>query len=348
MTGFENMLDEKHKIELERNRPENRKKRMQENVPLCYPLAIAVELSSDCNSNCYMCPRKNMFRASGVMELDLFKKIIDELVENKVILRKIFLHWMGEPLMNENFDRMINYAREKNIAEMTVIASNLIALDENKARRLINSQLDELFVSLDAVRPETYARIRGNAAGLKEVEKNLLRLIELKKEMKSSLPYLRLKILKSDLNRDEISEFRQKWGEMVDEIYVEEDINTWNGTNKDVNQNIETDTQYRENVKNIERRWPCDRLWYQVAISQDGFVTPCIADWNGLGFIGNIQNQTIFEIWNSPEMVEMRRKHLDNEYNNLPMCKDCRRWIFRNMEDWFIKNRGEALAVCKK
>jgi len=341
-------MDAKHKIEYEKNKSENRKKRLQDSLPTPYPFAIAVEFSSDCNSNCFMCPRKDLTRPTGKMKLSLFKKIINELSENKVLLRKIFLYWMGEPLLNENFDKMINYTREKNVAEMIVMATNAIALDEEKAKRLIDSQLDELYISLDAARPETYARIRGNAATLPLVEKNILGSVKLKKQLGASLPYIRLKFLKTDLNKDEIGEFKKKWEKVVDEIYVEEDLNAWNGLSEAVNKNIAKDAQYKVNLAKAQKRWPCDRLWYLMAISHDGLVTPCTVDWNGLGFIGDVKKKTIFEIWNSDKLVEMRRKQLDGEYNDLSMCKNCQRWVLRNMGDWLIRHRKLALSINKK
>jgi len=337
------MLDQKHKIEYEKDKPEKRAKRLQDSLPLRYPFAIAIELSSDCNSNCYMCPRKNLTRAEGKMEFGLFKKIIDELYKNKVVLRKLFLHWMGEPLLNGNFDKMIAYARENGIAEMIVMASNLIALDEDKAKRLIDSGLDELFVSLDAVRQETYDKIKGNSATLKIVEDGIYRLVETRKKMNASLPYIKLKILKSDVNKNEIEEFKEKWSPVVDEIYVEEDLNAWNGTNEDVNKNIKNDPLYTQKIKLEIERWPCDRLWYQLAISQDGLVSPCIADWNGIGFIGSVKEMTIHDIWNSPELKEMRRKQVEGEYDKLKMCKDCQRWQFTDLKNWLSKNRDKAL-----
>jgi len=340
-------LDEKHKIEYEKNKPENRTRRLQEGLPLPYPLSIAVEISASCNANCFMCPRKNLSREVGNMDMALFTKIIDELYDNKVLLRKIFLHWMGEPLLNPNFDKMIAYAREKNIAEMVVIASNAIALNEEKAVRLINSGLEELFISLDAINQDTYEKIRGKSISIKVIEDNILRLIDFKKKMNSSLPYIRIKILESDINKAEIDDFKKKWTPIVDEVYVEKDINTWNATNESVNKAVGQDSFYKKNVEGKVRRWPCDRIWYELAISQDGFVTPCIADWNGLGFIGNVKEKSIFEIWNSPELMEVRRKHLDEECGKLPMCKDCMRWISRNMGDWLVKNREKALAVHK-
>lgn len=340
-------MDLKHKIEYEKDKPESRNARLQEGIPFPYPLAVSLELSARCNANCYMCPRKNLSRAVGDMEFSLFQKIIDELAENKVMLRKLFLYWMGEPLLNKNFDKMIIYAREKNIAEMIVMASNIIALDEEKAKRLINSQLDELFVSLDALKQETYEKIRGKGISLKLIENNLLRLIDLKKKLNSQLPYIRLKILKSDVNKDEIEDFKKKWSPIVDEVFVEDDINAWDGSNENINKIVGEDSCFKENLKGQTQRWPCDRLWYQILISQDGFVTPCVADWNGSGFIGNAKEKSIFEIWNSPELVEMRRKHLDGEFDKIAMCKNCKRWIFRNMGDWLIKHRGKALAVCK-
>jgi radical SAM protein with 4Fe4S-binding SPASM domain len=292
-----------------------------------------------------MCPRRDMSREIGNMDFSIFKKIIDELAENEIVLRKIFFHWMGEPLLNENFDKMIIYAKEKDVAEMLVMASNIIALDEDKAVRLIKSGLDELFVSLDALNPETYAKIKGHDKDLKLIESNLIQLINLRDDMNSSLPYVRIKILKSETNESEIDEFKTKWEPLVNEVYVEEDLNAWDGTNERVNQEIGSDEYYKEILDGKTKRWPCNRLWYQVAVSQDGYVTPCIADWNGNGFLGNIKNNSLFKLWNSRELVEMRRHHLENTYSDLTMCKNCNRWIFRHMENWLIENSEKALAT---
>lgn len=337
-------MDEKHKQEYIKNLPENRDRRLQDSLPTPYPFAIAIEITNDCNSNCFMCPRADMKRAKGNMSLEFFKKIIDELVENKVKLRKLFPYWMGEPLLNENFDKMINYAREKDIAEMIVLASNAISLDEDKAKRLIECKLDELFISLDAYTEETYRKIKGEVCTLKKVEENIKTMLRAKKEMNSSLPYVRLKFLKSAVNAKDAELFKQKWEPLVDEVYVEEDFNAWNGTNKRVNNNFD------ENIVNKNmpgNRWPCDRLWYQVSISQDGLVTPCIADWSGLGFIGDLKKKSLFEIWNSPEIIEMRKKQIEGRYDELPMCAKCNRWTHRNMGQWMIDNKERALSVCK-
>lgn len=342
------MIDEKHRIEFEKNKTGNRHKRLQEGVPLCYPLAINIELSNDCNSECYMCPRKDLSRSIGKMEFSLFKKVIDELAHNGILLRKLFLYWMGEPLLNENFDKMIAYAKEKNIAEIIVMGSNIIALDKEKAERLIKAELDEIFVSLDAIRPETYTKIKGHDKHLSLIESNLVQLVEMKKKMGATLPYIRLKFLKNELNKDDVEDFKNKWGSIVEEVYIEEDLNAWNGANDKVNKEIIKDKYYKDLIKDKIKRWPCNRLWYQVAISHDGFVSPCSADWDGAGFLGNIKEKSLFELWNSAQMVEMRRKHLDARYSELRMCKDCNRWIFRHMEDWFLKNSEKALAVCWK
>jgi len=341
-------MDKKHLEELEKNKIKNRWKRLQEGLPLPYPLAIALELSNNCNSNCYMCPRKDLTRPIGDMEFNLFKKIIDELSDNKIKLRKLFLHWLGEPLLNENFDKMIAYAEEKDIADIVVMASNIIALDKEKSIRLIESGLDELFVSLDAINPKTYDKIKGNSEDLKIIETNLCRLIELREEMNSELPYIRLKFLKNELNKNDEADFKKKWEPIVDEVYIEEELNTWNGNNETVNNSVTSDEIYKENTKEKEERWPCDRLWYQMAISVDGKVTPCIADWDGVGFIGDVNKDSIFNIWNCDALVEMRRKQLDGDYENLSMCRDCNRWIFRHMKDWLINNREKALAIRKK
>ena len=69
---------------------------------------------------------------------------------------------------------------------------------------------------------------------------------------------------------------------------------------------------------------PCDKPWQQIAIEHDGEVVLCSLDYKHQVKIGNINDNTIEEIWNN----EMMRKYRDGQNNkeklcNLDLCKDC-------------------------
>ena len=47
-----------------------------------FPSVVLIDNISYCNLKCSMCFHKNMKRKAGIMEWDLYKKIIDEIAEN--------------------------------------------------------------------------------------------------------------------------------------------------------------------------------------------------------------------------------------------------------------------------
>ena len=39
---------------------------------------------------------------------------------------------------------------------------------------------------------------------------------------------------------------------------------------------------------------------------------------------GNVRDQSLYEIWNSPRMVAHRRRYLNHDFKGLPLCETCR------------------------
>ena len=44
-----------------------------------FPPEVWIENTNHCNASCVMCPRESHFREKGIMNIDLYKKIIQEL-----------------------------------------------------------------------------------------------------------------------------------------------------------------------------------------------------------------------------------------------------------------------------
>ena len=52
-------------------------------------------------------------------------------------------------------------------------------------------------------------------------------------------------------------------------------------------------------------------------------VNPCDTDYKSLLSYGNVNNNTISEIWNSPEYSKLKKTHLDGNRNKLIPCDRC-------------------------
>jgi len=320
-----------------------RRKRLQSRVPMEFPMVINIELTNRCTENCMWCPRDGMERQLGFMDFSLFKKIVDEAGQYPR-LRKLFVHWMGEPLLHPDFIEFIKYASSKRVAEMILIATNGVLLTEKIMKGLIETQVDELYISIDAASPELYEKLK-NTKHFEKIKNNIEQAMELKRQMKTKLPFIRVKFLETDLNAHQTDAFKKQWNKVVDSVFIERDLSIWDGTSQKVNQNIKRMKSYLKNYGNLEARYPCDRLWYLLAIQWNGKVSPCVCDWNGENLVGNANVQTLAEIWYSEELKRYRHHHINQTYNELKLCGPCDRWGTRNMGDWLLKHKQRALAV---
>ena len=69
-----------------------------------------------------------------------------------------------------------------------------------------------------------------------------------------------------------------------------------------------------------EQKRPFERLH----ILADGSVIPCCQDWYAENLLGNIQDNTICEIWSSTQFASFR-KQLSEAYGNAPdLCRRCK------------------------
>lgn len=122
------------------------------------PIKLDIENVSRCNFACTMCavstwPHR---RRAGDMTLDQFKALIDEqhgLVEIK-------LNGLGEALMQgDDYFEMIRYARERRIWVRMTTNASLLHVRSNY-RKLIDSGVNEIDISVDGCRKETFEAIR--------------------------------------------------------------------------------------------------------------------------------------------------------------------------------------------
>ncbi len=280
-----------------------------------FPKVILIDTISYCNLKCSMCVHKEMKRKRGIMEWNLFTKIIDEIAEEDKSVR-VWMVFFGEALLLKKrkpsiFD-MISYANRKGLSDV-VLNSNANLLDEEASKKLIHSGLDAIYIGIDAFSSETYARIRVGGNYEKAVQ-NTLRLIELKKLMNSMKPQVFVQFVVMDINEKEIGHFTKFWNHRGAVVKVRPKV-SWAGmidapnlilTNKD--------------------RWPCHWAMQTMSITDTGKVVTCAVDLDAKFVAGDINHQSLKEVWNG-KLSALRRCHLEKQFHDLPEnCRDCKDW----------------------
>jgi hypothetical protein len=282
-----------------------------------WPDRMYIESTNLCNLGCIMCPtgRKEITRPKGFIDYDLFKRIVDEMAPH---VHATTLHIWGEPLMHPRIFDMIAYCRANGLR--SEISTNSTLLDERKAKKILDTGLDAIYLCLDGMRPETYEAIRVNA-DYKRTNQNIRRFIDMKIASGLKRPYINLQMIQMQKTAPEVEEFVKVWSiPGVDNINVKP-FDSWAG--QDQNISLLSTEQPVLPVK----RYPCPNLWYHVHIYWDGNLAMCDRDYNSLFPLGNVKDG-VMKAWNGPEMQELRRLHVTNQVGGVSPCNTCTEWAW--------------------
>lgn len=273
-----------------------------------YPEVFNIELTNACPMNCIMCPRKYMKRKIGFMSFDLFKKIIDQL---HGYTHAVWLHHFGESLLHPEIDKFINYAKQNKIK--TRLSINPVLLNKENINKIQN--LDYLHISLDGTNEQTYKKLRGKNADYNKAVQAIKEFLKCENK-----PYTTLAIIRMKETEKEIETFKEQWENSgIDNIEIKE-FTTWDGSVKKIQSLAsEFSEAYKKSLP-----YPCIRPWHRLTILWDGRVVPCCYDYDGKFVLGDLNTQTIKEVWNSEKTLRLREQHILNDFNGNNLCKDCK------------------------
>ena len=75
-----------------------------------------------------------------------------------------------------------------------------------------------------------------------------------------------------------------------------------------------------------QERYPCRSLWESVTINSDGKVSACCIDWKQALITGDLNKESILDLWNGEELKDLREVHREGREETLPLCSQCNYW----------------------
>ncbi|NQT90519.1 MAG: SPASM domain-containing protein [Candidatus Omnitrophica bacterium] len=262
-----------------------------------FPVHVDLESASTCNMKCPMCYRDQL-KETGQMDVDLFKKAIDECAANNLF--SIRLSWRGETLTHPQIEEMIAYATSRidNVSFLT----NAFFIDDKKIDFFIKSRLSYVAVSFDGI-DDTYEAVR-HPARFKESYEHLAALRDRKKELKSMLPQVRVCTLWPAISKDPDA-YYEKMKEVSDYVVCNPYIN------------------FKGQMK-IKPDFICQYPWERIVVAFNGDAQ-CCTGWNADDIVlGNIKDKSIHELWHSSRLNKIRRAHSEGRRMELNSCARCR------------------------
>ncbi len=288
------------------------------------PISLAIEPTTSCNLRCPECPSglRSFTRPTGMLGEEIFRKVIDELAPT---LSYLTFYFQGEPYLHPGFTDMVGHASQKNI--YTATSTNAHFLDEQQARKTIESGLDRLIISIDGTTQEAYAsyRVGGKLEKVIEGTKTLLRL---RKELRSSTPHVIFQFLVVKPNEHQVPDVYRLARELgVDQVVLKtaQIYDYKNGSGL-----IPTEDHYSRYRKHEDGTYSiknpllnqCWRMWSSCVITWDGRVVPCCFDKDAQHVLGDAGTQSFREIWNSAPYNTFRASLLKSR-SEIEMCRNC-------------------------
>lgn len=199
----------------------------------------------------------------------------------------IYFHYYGEPLLYPKLGEGISFFNNQ---ITNIVTNGKLIIDKYEE---IVGNLDTLCISIFEKDPEQ-----------KEQFDIIKKFIERKKEKK---PLTILKII-GNVNPEEYNQFNK---------YAL----------------ITRRTLFQKRIKNI--RLPslmpeygiCSDFLYKPLINRNGDLSICCRfDPNKLGVIGNLNDNSLQEIWNSKKRKKWLEYHVTGHREKISLCKDCNFW----------------------
>ena len=290
-----------------------------------------------CARRCPFCSINTMTRIDkdgnparpGMLEWGAWMKFVSECGEYGPF--GLSTYQLGEPM---NYAGRDTAGKKKDIGDIVDTAKSIGRFktvnvsthsDVTNLSRLLECDVDDLIVSLDAVTPETYAANRPVTSGPQEgaFERTVGRFKEflaIKAERGVSRPFVVAQIINSSLTRDEVLPFIREWIAVdgIDSVAVKnlDSMRPWIG-----------DKMVSDEEDKIKAagagQLPCQHLWGIGSLTHTGVMNACGHDaFTQLTDGSSIQKNTIAEFWNGEFMNELRAEHVRGA-TRFP-CRDCR------------------------
>ena len=267
-----------------------------------FPIHLDIEITNRCNLKCIFCDKLPLLTKDqmGEMDLDLYKKIVDEGGEKGLYSLK--LSYRGEPLLHHQVEYMVAYAKRRGILDI-YFNTNGMLLTEKMSLKLMDAGLDRISISIEGTDPVAFERER-KGAKFHRILRNMDALLRLREQKGYLYPKIRVQTVRfPDLDLEKYTRF---WQSHSDEVAA-------------------VDFKDVENRKKnlINKDWACPQLWQRMTVEWDGRIMACNNDDFRSLSPGSLIEKNVEECWHDPMVNNARELHQQGKSHLVEACDGC-------------------------
>ena len=302
-----------------------------------FPPFLEIEPNTVCNFRCVCCEHTYWKEPPKNMDFKKFKHLFDQFGKPKWL----GLTGIGSSYLNKDFHKMLRYAKSKGTI-VEVMDHFAHFRNEDQIKELIEIGPDFQFVSTYGASKHSFEKVCVGS-DYKVIEKNLIKFVELKKKMKKKFPILNFHYIITKESKDELLKFLDFVHNLdteVGEILVTPMLHHFKEAKKYA---VTIDKEYVGKVRDKAKRyripitinWSAEKdvsgsdnkpsinhckEYIMPFIFVTGHMTPCCGqneanqrEWQKKNSPGNLLNQSLKEVWYSPEYKKIRKMIRSNK-----------------------------------
>lgn len=277
-----------------------------------FPLTIQIQTRTGCNGACIFCPYSESAEhvPKGTMSEELFQKIVKEIAKYPRT-RRISPYLMNEPFLDPHIVERARFIR-KHIpnAKISVTTNGSRLYPEVVEDILRDNPFNHIFISMQGIEKESYEATMRGGLKFEETKSNVEYLIRRRNELKANFKITVTMVKTNLIDTDKAVAYWKSLG--IDAKYTA--LENRGG-----------------NIKIFSRLNPgkslhfkhCTRLFKQAYILFNGDMVLCCTDYYKTMVLGNVAESSIYEVWNSPRAVKIRKDFIRGDFSENPLCAKC-------------------------
>ncbi len=269
--------------------------------------SMDIEPTNHCNLHCKMCYSDK--RPKGFMDYSLFTRILDQLQSDFRNIR-IGMNFGGESLLHPDFLKMLEQVRQSSSISEVGLNTNGMLL-EKAIKPIVDVAIDWIVISLEGIGDVNDDIRQGGNYGT--VTQNILALLKAKGNAQK--PRVIINLTQSNQTDVEIKRFVKQWIRVVDAVRVNPALNRYMQVTKTFWRNSQT--------TNSEF---CTSPFGYMGILWNGDVVACCGDWNGVNIMGNVNTQSLKDIWHGAQFKHLRYASIVRKFEIGCLCQPCDWW----------------------
>ena len=291
-----------------------------------FPGTIQIQTRSGCNSHCLLCPQDTISKMfpEETMDRGLFNCIAREAASDPR-LKALALVLQNEPLRDPDLADKIRYFQALNKTNVIVfVVTNGTLLVRERVHELLDSGLDMMHISVNGYEREDFEAInRGRNFGVFTANLDYLLRQDLAKLG------LHLSFIMNAKYVDQLRAAVQRYRAMGLKVHIH-GISNRGGLVDEQLMKQYSNTSSVESLRNrllkpiVKRLLPCCPYpFFQCSVLASGKVLVCTHDWSRHTIVGDLNTQSIREVWNGKALTELRQLFLKGRMKDVPACANC-------------------------